>query len=97
MKLSKNQVKHVAKLANLPLSEEEINKLEQQLSETLQFIEQLDTVDTSKAEAIPQVTGLSNVVRADETIPSLTADQALQNANSQENGFFKVKAIFEEQ
>ncbi|OGE26745.1 hypothetical protein A3C26_02600 [Candidatus Daviesbacteria bacterium RIFCSPHIGHO2_02_FULL_39_12] len=96
MSLTKNQVKHVAKLANLTLSEEEISKLGQQLSETLKFIEQLEKVDTSKVEMTSQVTGLSNIVRTDDTIPSLTQDQALQNAHSQKDGFFKVKAVFGE-
>lgn len=97
MKLTKDQVKYVARLANLSLSEEEISRLEEQLSETLKFVEQLEQVNTSKVEATSQVTGLSNVTRSDEPSSFLTQNQALQNAPSKENGFFKVKAIFEEQ
>ncbi|MBI4036856.1 Asp-tRNA(Asn)/Glu-tRNA(Gln) amidotransferase subunit GatC [Candidatus Daviesbacteria bacterium] len=97
MKLTKDQVKKVAKLANLPLNDQEITLLEDQLSETLKFVEQLDQVSTEKVEATQQVTGLSNIMRPDETKPSLSQREALQNAHINENGFFKVKAIFEEQ
>lgn len=95
MKLTKDQVKHVAKLANLTLSDEEVGKLEDQLSETLKFVENLNEVDTEDIEPTHSVTGLSNIMRDDEVESSLTQDQALQNAKSKENGFFKVKAIFE--
>lgn len=95
MALTKDQVKKVAKLANLPLSEEEITKFEGQLSETLKFIEELEQVNTENIEATPQVTGLSNITRSDETEPSLTQQEALQNAHSKEGNYFKVKAIFE--
>ncbi len=96
MKLSRDQVKHVAKLANLPLTSEEEEKYSEQLSETLDYIEQLNKIDTENVEPTHSVTGLSNVMRADETATSLTQDEALQNAKNKENGFFKVKAIFNE-
>lgn len=96
MKLTKDQVKHVAKLANLPLSDQEEEKYAQQLSKILEYVEQLNAVDTSNVEPTHSVTGLSNVMRADETEPSLSQEEALQNAKNKENGFFKVKAIFDE-
>lgn len=92
--LTKDQVKHVAKLANLPISEVEIAKFEEQLSETLNFVEQLDQVNTDGIEATHSVTGLFNVVRDDETEPSFSQQDALKNAKSTEEGQFKVKAIF---
>lgn len=95
MKLTRDQVKHVAKLAELTLSDQEIEKLEKQLSETLKFVDGLNEVNTENVEPTHSVTGLSNVSRSDETEPSLSQNQALQNAKSKENGFFKVKAIFE--
>lgn len=96
MKLTKGQVKHVAKLANLSLTSEEEEKYFVQLSETLDYVEQLNEIDTKNVEPTHSVTGLSNVMRSDETEPSLTQDAALQNAKGKENGFFKVKAIFDE-
>ncbi len=96
MKLTKDQVKHVAKLSALTLSDDEVEKLEGQLSETLKFIEELEQIETSNVEETHSITGLSNVMRADETESSLSQDQALQNAKSIEGGQFKVKAIFNE-
>lgn len=89
-------VSHIAKLANLPLSDEEKKKFEKQLAETLTYIKNLREVDTKKVKETPQVTGLENVLREDVAKPSLTQDQALQNAHKTEKGFFVVKAILEE-
>ncbi len=95
MKLTKDQVKHVAKLANLPLTDEEVTKFEGQLSETLDYVDQLNEIDTTGIEPTSQVTGLENVLREDETSASLSQDEVLQNTKSKHNGFFKVKAILE--
>lgn len=86
----------MAKLANLSLSEEEATKLENQLSETLKFVESLDEIDVKNVEPAHSVTGLSNVMRQDEVEPSLTQDEALKNAENKSGGYFKVKAIFNE-
>jgi aspartyl-tRNA(Asn)/glutamyl-tRNA(Gln) amidotransferase subunit C len=91
----KIDVLHVAKLANLPLAPSEKEKFGKQLSEILNYIEKLKEVDTKEVDITSQVTGLENVVRNDETKPSLTQDEALANAKSQDNGLFKVKAILE--
>lgn len=93
-KLTKAEVKQVAKLANLTLSDEEVEKLGEQLSETLEYVGQLNEIDTEQIDPTHSVTGLSNVMRKDETEPSLSQEQALQNAKSVEDGQFKVKAIF---
>lgn len=91
----KINVTHVAKLANLPLTPEEKKKFEKQLSETLEYVEKLNEIDTKNVEPTSQVTGLENVTREDEARPSLTQEEALQNAKSKHNGFFKVPAILE--
>jgi aspartyl-tRNA(Asn)/glutamyl-tRNA(Gln) amidotransferase subunit C len=92
----KIDVKHVAKLANLPLAPSEKEKFEKQLSEILSYVEKLKEVDTKNVETTSQVTGLENVAREDETKPSLTQEEALSNTKSQHNGLFKVKAILED-
>lgn len=89
----KFDVNHVAKLANLTLTDEEKKKFETQLEETVEYIKGLDEVDTKDLEPTSQVTGLENVTREDEVKPSLTQAQALSNAKSTHNGFFKVKGI----
>ncbi len=91
----KVDVKKVAKLANLTLTPEEGGKFEKQLSDILQYVEKLSEVDTNGIEPTSQVTGLENVTRADETIPSLTQDGALSGTENKHNGFFKVKAILD--
>lgn len=91
----KIDVTHVAKLANLPLSKEEKEKFEKQLTETLLYIEELNQIGTKQLKTTSQVTELENILREDIIIASLTQEQALQNASSQHNGFFKVPAILE--
>lgn len=92
----KINVSHVAKLANLPLSEEEKKKFAKQLEETLSYIESLNEVDTENVEPTSQVTGLENVLREDEPTPSLSQKEVLKNTKTTHNGFFKVKAILDE-
>ncbi len=96
MKLTGNQVKHVAKLAELPLTPEEVKKFEDQLSETLTYVDKLNEIDTTGIEPTSQVTGLENVTRSDETRPSLSQADALKNAKSKKDGFFVVKVILEQ-
>lgn len=95
--LSEDEVKHIAKLANLPLSSDEVEKFQKQLSETVEYINTLTSIDTKNVEPTCQVTGLTNVTRNDETVPSLTQEEALVNAKNTHNGFIKVKAIFNEE
>lgn len=59
--ISKNDVKHVAKLAKLELSDHEINKFSKQLSEIVTYVKELEKVDTSKVEPTSQTTGLENI------------------------------------
>lgn len=89
----KVDVSRIAKLASLPLKSDEKKKQEKQLEDTLTYIENLDEVDTKNIEPTPQVTGLENVSREDETAPSLSQDDTLKNSKSTHNGFFKVKGV----
>ena len=65
MELSQEQVRHIAKLARLGLSDDEVKKFSTQLTNILQYVEILSEVDTSSVEATNQVTGLKNVMRED--------------------------------
>lgn len=91
----KINVPHIAKLANLSLSTTDEKKFETQLEETIKYVEELDSVDTKGVEPTSQVTGLENVTREDKATPSLSQEEALMNAKSKLNGFFKVDAILE--
>ena len=94
--MKKTVIEHLAKLANLTLTESEKKKLGQQLTEILDYVRQLDKVETKGVAPTSQVTGLENVFRQDEMQVFLSQDEVLANAKSQEKGFFKIKAIFEE-
>ncbi|MFA5933093.1 MAG: Asp-tRNA(Asn)/Glu-tRNA(Gln) amidotransferase subunit GatC [Microgenomates group bacterium] len=95
MKLSKDQVKKVAKLANLSLTQDEEDKYAEQLSAILDYIDQLNSAKIQNAEPTFNVTDLSNVLAEDEVKPSLTQDEALKNAPLSKNGFFETKGVFE--
>lgn len=97
MKLTLDQVKHVAKLANLPLTSEEEEKHSEQLSNILDYIEQLNKVDTADVEPTFNVTGLSNVMREDTTAPCLSQEEAMLNAPKKKDGMFETKGVFEEE
>lgn len=87
-------VSHVAKLANLKLSEEEENKFEKQLEEVLGYVEKLKEIDTSGTEETSQVTGLQNVTREDIAQGcEITQEEAISASKSTHNGLFKVKGI----
>ncbi len=93
----KIDIDHVAKLANLKLTDKEKKTFEPQLEEVLGYISQLEKVNTEKVEPIGHITGQENVTREDKARPSLTQDEALANAPKTHNGFFQVDAIFDEQ
>ena len=91
----KFDITHTAKLANLKLTDIEKKKIGDQLEDTVEYVEELGEVNVSGVEPTSQVTGLENILREDEIKPSLTQEEALQNAKSTHNGFFKVKGILE--
>lgn len=91
----KININHLAKLANLPLSDGEKKKFEPQLEETIEYVNQLEKIDTKDVESTSQVTELENVTRDDKTEPSMSQEEALQNTKNKQNGLFKVKAILE--
>lgn len=63
--ISKEQVEHIARLARIELTEEEKERFTKELSSVLDYVNQLNKVDTSKTEGISQVTGLENIIRED--------------------------------
>lgn len=89
----KIDIQRVAKLASIPLSDQEAAKLEKQLDETLDYVTQLNKLDTKNVEPTSQVTGLENVTRDDVVTPSLSQEKALKNAKRTHNGFFVVDAV----
>jgi len=94
-KLTKQEVEHVAKLARLDFSEEDKKKLSEQLGEILDYIDQLNELDTENVKPTSHVIPVKNVVRPDEVKPSLTRDEALANAPNNVNNLFEVPKIVE--
>lgn len=96
MKLLKTQVKHVAKLANLSLTEPQEEEYSEQLSKILDYIEKLNKVFTEGVKPTFNVLGLNTIERKDEPAVDLTQEEALSNAEKKENGFFITKGVFDE-
>lgn len=96
--ISHSQVKHVAQLANIPISDTQADKLSQAFSDTLSVIDNLKSVNISGIEPTHQVTGLENIWRQDQVDESrtLTQAQALSNAKKTYQGYFMVPMIMEE-
>jgi len=94
MALTIEEVKHVAHLARLRLSDEELEKLQTDLSHILDYIDMLKEVDVADVPPTAQVTDLANVMRDDEVRPSLPPEDVLANAPDQRDGMFRVKEIF---
>ena len=95
MKLSREQVLHIALLARLGLTEAEVNRLSEQLSNILENFEILQQVDTSDVPPTSQSIPLQNVVSEDKIKPCLPQSQILANAPRREGDFFRVKAVLE--
>ncbi|MCS6825923.1 MAG: Asp-tRNA(Asn)/Glu-tRNA(Gln) amidotransferase subunit GatC [Caldilinea sp.] len=96
MHLTIDDVRHVADLARLHLTDEEVRLYTQQLSAILDYAERLQEVDTSGVPPTPYVLPLQNVMAEDVPQPSLPNEVALANAPDKANGFFRVRAVFEE-
>lgn len=95
-KATKIDIDHVAKLANLTLTEKEKKDFESQLQDILEYISKLGELNTKSQEPIGHITGLKNITRQDTPQPSISQEDALKNGSKTYNGFFEVDAIFEE-
>lgn len=96
MKISRAQVEHIADLAKLDLTEAEVERYADQLSAILDYVEQLNQVDTSAIPPTASVLPLSNVLRPDRAAPSLPTETALGNAPDSAEGQFRVAAVLDE-
>ena len=94
-KLTLAEVQHIAELAKLALTEEEIERYASDLSAILDYAQQLQDVDTDHIHPTASVLPLRNIMRPDEARPGLDPDDALANAPAQQDGYFKVHAVLE--
>lgn len=96
MSLTKDQVKKVAKLANLSLTSQEEEKYTQQLSKILDYMEKLNSADISGVEPTFNVSGLDSVAREDKPQATLSQEEVLSNAPQKKNGMFITEGVFDE-
>lgn len=93
MPISKEEVKYIAMLSRLELSEEEVEKFTYQLSEILDHASVITSLDTENIEPLAHAVDRRNVYRKDEVEEGLTVEEALQNAPSKESNSFRIPPI----
>ena len=96
MPLERSQVEHIAALARIGLTEEEVLMFGEQLSDILEQFEVLKELDTSGVAPTGHAGGLQTVMREDLASDSLDSEDVLKNAPRREGEFFRVKAVLEE-
>ena len=96
MAISIKDVEHIAQLANLEFTNAEKEKFTHQMNQILEYMDQLNSLDTSNVEPLSHVIELSNVFRADEVKPGVTTEEALKNAPEKNDQFFKVPKVIGE-
>jgi aspartyl-tRNA(Asn)/glutamyl-tRNA(Gln) amidotransferase subunit C len=95
VRISKEEIEHIASLARLSLTEKEKELFGSQLSSILDYMEKLNELDTRNVEPTSHVLPLSNVVRDDIPGPSIPREDALMNAPDHTEKFFRVPKIIE--
>lgn len=95
MKLSRDEVVHVANLARLTFDEEELDRFASQLSSILDYVEQLGELDLEGVEPMAHVHDIVNALRADAVRPSLPREAVLANAPDADAGCFRVPKVIE--
>ncbi|OAG27610.1 Asp-tRNA(Asn)/Glu-tRNA(Gln) amidotransferase subunit GatC [Thermodesulfatator autotrophicus] len=93
MAITKEEVKHVAHLARLEFSEEELETFSEQLADILNYVAKLNELDTTDIEPTYHALKITNVYREDEVKESFPTDEILGNAPERENGFFVVPKV----
>ena len=94
-RITKEQVKHVANLSRLELSDDEVVKFAKQLDEIIDYAEQLNELDTNNIVPTAHVLEVKNVMRKDEVRPSIDREDTFKNAPDHEDGQYKVPRIIE--
>jgi aspartyl-tRNA(Asn)/glutamyl-tRNA(Gln) amidotransferase subunit C len=92
MAITKEEVKHLAKLARIELSKEEVDRFQKQITSILDYIDKLDKVTVEKGEKIVS-SDVENILRNDVVIKSKNQKELVENAPDQKNEHVKVKTI----
>ncbi|AZB41484.1 MULTISPECIES: Asp-tRNA(Asn)/Glu-tRNA(Gln) amidotransferase subunit GatC [Bacillaceae] len=94
-RISTDQVKHVAHLARLAITEEEAQMFSKQLDAIISFAEQLNELDTDNVEPTTHVLDMKNVMREDKPAKGLPVEDVVKNAPDQKDGYIRVPTILE--
>ena len=95
MALTADEVRYIAKLARVALSDAEVERLGGELSTILDHFQVLNDIDTADVPPTAQSFDLHNVERADVTRPSQPLEQVLLNAPRREDGYFRVRGVLD--
>lgn len=95
MAVSKKDVEHIAKLAKLKFNEDEKEKLQGELNKILEYIDKLNELDLSSVEPLENINETENIFREDKVDMYLTKEEALKNAPSKTENFFKVPKVLD--
>jgi aspartyl-tRNA(Asn)/glutamyl-tRNA(Gln) amidotransferase subunit C len=91
--ISREEVLHIAKLAKLKLTEEEVELFQEQLGKILEYFKKLEGVDTENVEPLKHVVATENVFREDEPWDSISPEEALKNAPKRRDDYFEVPKV----
>ncbi|MFO7841003.1 MAG: Asp-tRNA(Asn)/Glu-tRNA(Gln) amidotransferase subunit GatC [Fidelibacterota bacterium] len=93
MPISREEVKHIASLARLKLSEEEITLYSRQLSDIITYVDKLKELNVDDVKTMSHVLDMVNVLREDKGLPSLSRKDVMKNAPSHDDENFKVPRV----
>ncbi|HZP26573.1 MAG TPA: Asp-tRNA(Asn)/Glu-tRNA(Gln) amidotransferase subunit GatC [Dehalococcoidia bacterium] len=96
MALTPEEVRHIATLARVGVSDEDVRKFQEQLSQILDYFQVLNAIDTTDVPPTAHTLLLHNVMRDDAAGESLPPEQALANAPQRDDSYFRVSSILEE-
>ncbi|MDY3902759.1 Asp-tRNA(Asn)/Glu-tRNA(Gln) amidotransferase subunit GatC, partial [Peptoniphilus sp.] len=88
--MNKEDIKHIANIAQIDFSNEELDKFAPTFDENIELVNKIKEIDTEGVEKVFQVNGTENNIREDKTGESLTQEEALENAATTKYGYFKL-------
>ena len=93
MNIDKEQIKHIADLANLTISDDELEKYTQEMSSIVGFANELNELDTENVDITTSILGEYNIFREDELKESFDNSELLKNAPESQDGMFKIPKV----
>ena len=93
MAISREDVEHIAKLARLQLTEEEVKRFQIELGKIIEYFDQLKKLDTENVPPMTHAVPIENVLREDQVKESLPHEEALQNAPEKKESYFQVPKV----